>query len=625
MKGKLLIKSCTLFLLLFAEVFMCFGNTILAQSQNINHEEYRLGSDIELLNLSNRDIMIYDSLTIKFALRNNSKAVVNSAVVEWRISGSSEISTQKFNNLSISKGEIVDLAFNKRYKPSGSGERRIIINIKSINGVPCTKTLNYKNEILVESIKRSANKHVLIEEATGTWCGYCVDGAVYLKKILEKHSKVIGVALHSGDKMQTTNTAIVCNAMASGYPSGFVNRTAYGGKVGLSRSLWEQKALEQLNDPTSVEIDLATVYDKANRKLKATVNVNYTEQKSGDFRINLYVVENNVTGTGSGWDQSNYYNDVVGHPMYGKGNKIVGYVHNHVVRKMAGGAWGSAGIIPNPAKGNYSYTYNVDINSGWKEKDIHIVAYVSEYNSSVSGRRIFNAIEKPMVNPVSPSSFEVYKESAKVDLSQPVVINGKPDDSELKYAFKIKNTSGNELKVKMKKEAISAVKEHSFYFCWKDCYQPSTNESSEMTIAAGDTHADELSLHLEPKSAKGISSYKITIENVNNPMDKLEFTAQFVVGDVSTDIFTDDNSKLKVFPNPVNNFVTIKGELNNVKGSDIFLRLYNTEGKLVRSVLLGGNNGSINKVIDCSNLTSGIYTYTVTTGNKIFSGRIVKR
>ncbi|GEM_PF-5065353 len=625
MKGKLLIKSCTLFLLLFAELNLCQCNTALAQYQNAGEEEYIFGSDIELLNLYNRDIMVSDSLKIAFTLKNNGATTINSAVVEWYTEGSSARNVQNFVNLNISKGEFTNLEFSKRFKPNTSGESRIIVNVTNINGESCVKTSGYKNDIIVQAVGRSVTKHVLIEEATGTWCGYCVDGAVYLKNILAKHSNVIGVALHGGDKMQTPNTEAACRAMATGYPSGFVNRISYNGKIGISRSVWEQKAIEQLNDPTSIGIDLATVYDKANRKLKATVNANFTEQKSGDFRINLYIVENNVTGTGYGWDQSNYYNDVVGHPMYGKGTKIVGYIHNHVVRKMVGGVWGTEGIIPNSAKGNYSHTYNIDIESGWKEKDIHVVAYVSEYSSSISGRRIFNAIEKSLVSPVPPSSFDILKESAKVDISQPVVINGKPNDSELKYAFKVKNTSGTELKVKMKREVINAVKEHSFYFCWKDCYQPTTTESSEMTIAAGATHADELSLHLEPQATAGMSSYKVIIENVNNPIDKLEFTVQFVVGDTPTAIVKEDNSEIKVFPNPVTDFVTIRGEINNVKVSDIFLRLYNTEGKLVRSVLLAGNTGNINKVIDCSNLISGIYTYTVTTNNRIFSGRIVKR
>ena len=49
------------------------------------------------------------------------------------------------------------------------------------------------------------------------------------------------------------------------------------------------------------------------------------------MRIHLFVIENNVTGSGGGYDQSNYYSSQSSaaggttHPLYNEDNPIVGY------------------------------------------------------------------------------------------------------------------------------------------------------------------------------------------------------------------------------------------------------------------------------------------------------------
>jgi CheY-specific phosphatase CheX len=187
------------------------------------------------------------------------------------------------------------------------------------------------------------------------------------------------------------------------------------------------------------------------------------------------------------------------------------------------------------ANGKYSHTYNVDIKNDWKDKDIHVVAVVSEHGNSNTQRRIFNAIEKPLVAAApTTKSFELYKGGNKIDITKPVVINGKATDSELKYAFNIKNISSKDVEVKLVRETVSSTKGHNFYFCWKDCYQPNIKESNVMTIAKGATHTDEISLHLEPNSTKGLSKYKIKFVNTKDANDKIEVEVHFNVTDNSS-------------------------------------------------------------------------------------------
>ena len=49
----------------------------------------------------------------------------------------------------------------------------------------------------------SFTKKVLLEEFTGSWCGYCPSGAEILQNLMNSYS-VIGVALHSSCLLYTS-------------------------------------------------------------------------------------------------------------------------------------------------------------------------------------------------------------------------------------------------------------------------------------------------------------------------------------------------------------------------------------------------------------------------------------
>ncbi|MBR9830776.1 Omp28-related outer membrane protein [bacterium] len=114
------------------------------------------------------------------------------------------------------------------------------------------------------------------------------------------------------------------------------------------------------------------------------VNVNFVDYPVNpqNLRVTLFVVEDSVTGTGSGYNQVNYYNSIAGHPYYGKGNPIVGFVHKHVVRSVPTGTWGDATYFTsNPTLNSiHSNSYSVSIDPNWKMKDISFVAFVNYYN-----------------------------------------------------------------------------------------------------------------------------------------------------------------------------------------------------------------------------------------------------
>ena len=47
----------------------------------------------------------------------------------------------------------------------------------------------------------TAQKNVLIEEATGTWCNTCPSGIYYLDSLHHAYDNVIAIAIHTRDAM----------------------------------------------------------------------------------------------------------------------------------------------------------------------------------------------------------------------------------------------------------------------------------------------------------------------------------------------------------------------------------------------------------------------------------------
>jgi len=225
-------------------------------------------------------------------------------------------------------------------------------------------------------------KRVLLEQFTGSWCGWCVDGSYVMNQLLEEYpDQVIGCKIHNGDSMVIAEEAIVKGPLGiTGFPMGSIDRRAYGGSIGLSRTSWKAACESFMALPPKADIQLAYSVNEETRQLYATVFCTMLETVNLTLKFNVYVLEDSVSGEGTGWDQSNYLSGREGYednPYYNLPSKIVGYQHMKVVRAMLGGSWG-AGDIPNPAQAGEIYTHDFifDIPEGLKLEHLHFIGFV---------------------------------------------------------------------------------------------------------------------------------------------------------------------------------------------------------------------------------------------------------
>jgi hypothetical protein len=232
-------------------------------------------------------------------------------------------------------------------------------------------------------------RHVVIEEGTGTWCGWCPRGAVAMETVNIDASRenFIGIAVHNGDAMTITDYDNGANF--SGYPGMNVNRKYLGESVSTTamQSFYDQASAE----PTNANVDVSGTYDQNTGDLTVEVTATFAAEINTQHRLAAVLLENGVTG--GSYSQSNYYssssqNLPLVSPNGGSmanfnwqtaANPVPGsiMVYDHVARELYGGYTGQGNSISLPAAANssQSYTFNSTVGN-YDPSNLQVVGFL---------------------------------------------------------------------------------------------------------------------------------------------------------------------------------------------------------------------------------------------------------
>lgn len=259
------------------------------------------------------------------------------------------------------------------------------------------------------TISTNGQKNPVLEELTGAWAQFCTDGFVVSDGIKSQSSNVIILRHHNQDGMVNTNSSsIITTFNGTGFPNGAIDRKLHSNQTTtfISRGDWPSTVATQLQASPTFDVSLSYTYNPATRVISATVTGKALTSLSGDYRTNLYIVEDSVTGTGSQYDQKNFYDNQSTHPYFGKGNPIVGFNHMNVVRDIMDGVYGTAAFTNPSTNTTASNTYTYTVPVSYNIDQIRLVATVSKYNSSnINDNEIQNAVETNSAN--LPCAYQV--------------------------------------------------------------------------------------------------------------------------------------------------------------------------------------------------------------------------
>ncbi len=341
-----------------------------------------------------------------------------------------------------------------------------------------------------------SQKKVLLEEFSGAKCGNCPMGSYYVDSMANKFPNLIPVSLHAykpADAMFFNKIDTISQAYSVGAPLGAIDRVNPGGasiNVAMTYPQWNNKIVTRLAVPPSVTLSVNAGWNSLNRIITATVNGAFVSNlPAADYRIGAYIVEDSVTGTGSGYDQVNFYNSFSGSPFFGKGDPIVGFVHRHVARAKLPTSWSLNNLLPmSPSSGQtFNTVFSYTVPASYNEARISVVAFVWRFSSNHQTDEVLNCQDAKL----SIGSITLIKELTEEDFS--VFPN-----PAIEYFFIRTHQAGN--------FSVSLTN-----ILGKEVYQGDFKNASEMMIPCN--HLAEGLYHLALKNQQGALRYQRVIIN----------------------------------------------------------------------------------------------------------------
>lgn len=204
-------------------------------------------------------------------------------------------------------------------------------------------------------------KNLLIEDYTGTWCGYCPRVSEAIKSVLKRKNVVVVIAIHDDNDMPFSQVELLKTEFEiEGFPTSMIERTykwpypedEYGLTQGFSR-------------PANCGISLESGYNETRANVK--VSVEFAGAYKNSSKLVVYVTEDKLY-----YSQANFY------PDYGA-NPIANFEHNHVLRLSL------THVLGDNISTDFTeiYTQNFQFELGKTKADnVSIVAFVVDKQSN---------------------------------------------------------------------------------------------------------------------------------------------------------------------------------------------------------------------------------------------------
>lgn len=335
------------------------------------------------------------SINLSGTFFNKGAKSISSFDVNYSLDNGSVVTETVNASSAIASGKSYSFTLSNPTSFSSSGEidtlRIWTSNLDGhVDAVGCNDTLQM---VLLQIRNTPSIKHVLVEEYTSTGCQKCPEGQLLLDTLKQDYPNTSIVVFCAGDNLDIDYMTTWQEAFFfSGYPDALIDRYYWEGRPRESVNNyddWNTYAIDRLDHFSPLAVSINGVYNDSTRQLEATVNADYSDYAMGDMRFNLFLTEDSVLAP-----QSNAFNNTVGHPLYGLGNPIPNYSHDHLMRANLADDWGIAGVIPTyvtPGE-QHSYTYNYTVPSTFNSDHLRLVAFVSQ-NNGVNHRQVLNSNE----------------------------------------------------------------------------------------------------------------------------------------------------------------------------------------------------------------------------------------
>lgn len=361
---------------------------------------------VSALDFGSHRVMLKESVNVPVTFKNKGANTVSS--IDYTITTSGTVSEEKHLNLLM--GEFGSSTVNIPFDADAAAmENEKILTITKVNGIANTASDKTANGVLA-TMSFLPTAIPVIEEFTGTWCGYCPRGIAALNKIDDYYGdQVISIAVHGNqssyryDKMEISPYDFK-SSFLDGYPSAVINRGetmdpsycfGYLDEIIAASAPGEISVSAKWTNNSKMSIDIST-------KTKFAM-----ASSSSRYGIGFVLVADGLVGTDYGWAQSNYYSGASGYeddqyiyPFTQQPSSITDIEYNHVAVDGWGVQYGLEGSIPQSFSANrdLNYAYQADISENTLIQDkskLQVIALLLDKNTGA----ILNAAKTTIAPP----------------------------------------------------------------------------------------------------------------------------------------------------------------------------------------------------------------------------------
>lgn len=339
------------------------------------------------------------AFTFTTTVRNLGANAISSIELEYSINNG-EAQTKTFTpSNALNYFQDVNLVIDDAVCPTSGGNIPVTAKVTKVNGVANNQVEGVSGTAYMDCLVEGAgySRNVVIEEATGTWCGWCPGGIVAMEYIREKYTdgSFICIGVHSGDQMQTSTYSQFINQWISGYPSYVISRkysATFYNDAAANKEAMDNYYNELHGTLATCGVGIVATSDAST--VNVTANVEFAIDTDAEYRLAFVLVEDNV----GPYTQANYYARAygTGYTMDGWESKDaeVSTIFNDVARGIYD-CNGIAESLPADIKAGVNYTYEKSLSlSSLSNKDnFRVVALLINYSTG----EIENAIQTTVV------------------------------------------------------------------------------------------------------------------------------------------------------------------------------------------------------------------------------------
>lgn len=213
-----------------------------------------------------------------------------------------------------------------------------------------------------------------MEEATGTWCGWCPGGIVALEYLKEKYdNSVFRIGVHSGDKMALSNYEQIMSSYISGYPSILFNRQKSYVPTDPANQIYsyiDNVCKEYLSYPSYATISLNASCSEDFSTLYVSTTTEFAINTDEQYTIAFAMVEDGV----GPYVQTNYfYNSDISMEGWESKGTYVSWIYDDVSRLYVDSP-DTDGCLPNHIEKDTPIIFGIELPIVCQKDEFRIIA-----------------------------------------------------------------------------------------------------------------------------------------------------------------------------------------------------------------------------------------------------------